>query len=344
MDPEQAEVKAAGGVVRREDGAIAIVHRPRYDDWSLPKGKLDPGETLGGVRAARGLGRDRAALRARARAVADLLQRPQRPRQGRPLLADGRGRRRRVRGQRRGRRTALGRSRRRRRPPLLSPRRPTGEDAAVNRDRFPGLRDGWARLDGAAGSQVLDSVIEAMADWMRSGSMANHGGAFKHAFETDELIESTRAACATLLGGDPNGIFFGPSFTATTMRFAATVVRELVAGRRDRLLAPRPRFQRAPVGDRGRAGRRDRAGSPSPSRTRSSCPRAAVEAVLSDRTSWVAVTAASNAVGTVPDLEGIVAAAHARRRARVPRRRPRDTAPPLRPRDARRRRDRLLGL
>ena len=45
MDPEQAEVKAAGGVVRREDGAIAIVHRPRYDDWSLPKGKLDPGES-----------------------------------------------------------------------------------------------------------------------------------------------------------------------------------------------------------------------------------------------------------------------------------------------------------
>ena len=47
MDPEAAEVKASGGVVRRagEDGVeIAVVHRPRYDDWSLPKGKLDPGE------------------------------------------------------------------------------------------------------------------------------------------------------------------------------------------------------------------------------------------------------------------------------------------------------------
>jgi 8-oxo-dGTP diphosphatase len=41
---DEPEVKAAGGVVRR-DGRIAIVHRPRYDDWSLPKGKLDPGET-----------------------------------------------------------------------------------------------------------------------------------------------------------------------------------------------------------------------------------------------------------------------------------------------------------
>jgi 8-oxo-dGTP diphosphatase len=44
MDPEEAEVKAAGGIVLR-DGRIAVVHRPRYDDWSLPKGKLDPGET-----------------------------------------------------------------------------------------------------------------------------------------------------------------------------------------------------------------------------------------------------------------------------------------------------------
>ena len=45
MEPDDAEVKAAGGVVRRDDGAILVVHRPRYDDWSLPKGKLDPGET-----------------------------------------------------------------------------------------------------------------------------------------------------------------------------------------------------------------------------------------------------------------------------------------------------------
>jgi 8-oxo-dGTP diphosphatase len=49
MDPEAAEVKASGGLVWRRGagGAIelAVVHRPRYDDWSLPKGKLDPGET-----------------------------------------------------------------------------------------------------------------------------------------------------------------------------------------------------------------------------------------------------------------------------------------------------------
>ena len=48
-DPDAAEVKAAGCVVwrRGEDAGlqIALAHRPRYEDWSLPKGKLDPGET-----------------------------------------------------------------------------------------------------------------------------------------------------------------------------------------------------------------------------------------------------------------------------------------------------------
>src|SRR6478736_2372082 len=41
----EPEVLAAGGVLVRDDGRIAVVHRPRYDDWSLPKGKLDPGES-----------------------------------------------------------------------------------------------------------------------------------------------------------------------------------------------------------------------------------------------------------------------------------------------------------
>jgi 8-oxo-dGTP pyrophosphatase MutT (NUDIX family) len=48
VDPDAAEVKAAGGIVWRRAGdgvAIAVIHRPRYDDWSLPKGKLDPGES-----------------------------------------------------------------------------------------------------------------------------------------------------------------------------------------------------------------------------------------------------------------------------------------------------------
>ena len=42
----KAEVRAAGGVVVDEAGRIVLVHRPRYDDWALPKGKLDRGESF----------------------------------------------------------------------------------------------------------------------------------------------------------------------------------------------------------------------------------------------------------------------------------------------------------
>ena len=48
--PVSKAVLAAGAVLWRSNGdaatpEIAIIHRPRYDDWSLPKGKVDPGET-----------------------------------------------------------------------------------------------------------------------------------------------------------------------------------------------------------------------------------------------------------------------------------------------------------
>jgi cysteine desulfurase family protein (TIGR01976 family) len=179
----------------------------------------------------------------------------------------------------------------------------------MNRDRFPALREGWARLDGAAGSQAVDSAIEAMADWLRSGSQANHGGEFKQARETDELVESTRAAVATLLGGEPSGVAFGPSFTALTMRFAATVVRALAPG--DEVVCTRLDHDsnvRPWVIAAERRGAVVRFAEPVEGTLE--LPAGAVEAVLSERTRWVAVTAASNAVGTVPDLPGIVAAAH----------------------------------
>jgi 8-oxo-dGTP diphosphatase len=51
--PDGAVVQAAGGVVWRRsptgDLEVVVVHRPRYDDWSLPKGKLDAGETHAGA-------------------------------------------------------------------------------------------------------------------------------------------------------------------------------------------------------------------------------------------------------------------------------------------------------
>jgi cysteine desulfurase family protein (TIGR01976 family) len=180
----------------------------------------------------------------------------------------------------------------------------------VNRERFPGLRDGWARLDGPAGTQMVNVAIDAMTEWMRSGHGANGHGAFAAAHQTDELVESTRVAVATLFGAEPHGVVFGPSMTALTMGFAATAAKEWSAGdeivctRLDHDANVRPWIIAAE-----RAGATVRFADPEPGSLE--LPARAVEAVLSERTRWVAVTAASNAVGTVPDLEGIVAAAHA---------------------------------
>jgi cysteine desulfurase family protein (TIGR01976 family) len=178
----------------------------------------------------------------------------------------------------------------------------------VNRDRFPGLRDGWARLDGPGGTQMVDAAIEAMSDFMRSGRNANQGGVFAAAQATDETVAEARQAVAALFGADPHGVVFGPSMTALTFRFAAAVGRtlgpgdEVVCTRLDHDANVRPWVIAAQ-----RAGAAVRWAEPE--RGRLELPAAAVEAVLSGRTRWVAVTAASNACGSVPELPGIITAA-----------------------------------
>jgi cysteine desulfurase family protein (TIGR01976 family) len=180
----------------------------------------------------------------------------------------------------------------------------------MNRDRFPGLTGGWARLDGPAGTQMVDAAIAAMDEWMRSGKGANHGGPFAAAVATEECVEECRAAVGRLLGAAPQDVALGPSMTALTMRLSAAVGRTLAPGdevvvtRLDHDANVRPWVIAA-----------ERAGAvvrwAEPERGSLALPAAAVEAALSERTRWVAVTAASNACGTVPELAAIVAAAHA---------------------------------
>jgi cysteine desulfurase family protein (TIGR01976 family) len=179
----------------------------------------------------------------------------------------------------------------------------------VNRERFPGLADGWARLDAPGGSQPVDAAIEAIADTMRSGALANQGGAFAAGERTDAIVADARSTIGEFLGGDPRGVVFGPNMTTLTLTFAAVVGRtlragdELVCTRLDHDANVRPWLIAA-----GRAGATVRFAEPD--RDTLELPAAAVEAVLTDRTRWVAVTAASNAVGSVPDLPGIIRAAH----------------------------------
>jgi cysteine desulfurase family protein (TIGR01976 family) len=122
-------------------------------------------------------------------------------------------------------------------------------------------------------------------------------------------VDEARASVARLIGASAQGVVFGPSMTALTMRFSAAACRalqpgdEIVCTRLDHDANVTPWLIAA-----ARAGAEVRFAEPE--RETLELPASAVEAVLSPRTRWVAVTAASNAVGTIPDLPGIVSAAH----------------------------------
>jgi selenocysteine lyase/cysteine desulfurase len=174
----------------------------------------------------------------------------------------------------------------------------------VDRQRFPGLRDDWARLDGPAGTQALDDTIEAAAAWWGSGDPANAHGPFPQAAATDALVWSTRQACAELLGGSPESVVFGESMTSLTMRFAAAVGRTLGPG--DEVVVTRLDHDgnvRPWVVAAERAGATVRFAEPD--RDTLALDAEHVAAALSERTRWVAFTATSNVVGTAPDVTAI---------------------------------------
>ena len=174
----------------------------------------------------------------------------------------------------------------------------------MDRERFPGLRDDWVRLDGPAGTQALDDSIEAAAAWWRSGDPANAHGPFPQAAATDALVWSTREACAELLGSQPESVVFGESMTSLTMRFAAAVGRTLGPG--DEVVVTRLDHDgnvRPWVVAAERAGATVRFADPD--RGTLVLEPEHVAAALSERTRWIAFTATSNVIGTAPDVTAI---------------------------------------
>ncbi|MGH2591722.1 MAG: aminotransferase class V-fold PLP-dependent enzyme, partial [Actinomycetota bacterium] len=90
-------------------------------------------------------------------------------------------------------------------------------DLSRARSRFPSLSremDGRSVVfvDAPGGSQVPESVIEAMADYLRHSS-ANVHGAFDTSRETDLLVDEAHRAAADLLNADADEVVFGPNAT-----------------------------------------------------------------------------------------------------------------------------------
>ena len=144
-------------------------------------------------------------------------------------------------------------------------------DIDAIRSRFPSLRRPGpggapvAWLDGPAGTQVVDTCLRAINDYLLA-SNANHGGAFAASHETDDARRTTCAlAMADLLGAtDPDEVSFGPNMTTITFALSRAIGATPAPRRRDRRDAPGPRRQRgALAGDRARSAAWSCAGSTS---------------------------------------------------------------------------------
>ncbi|HET8606305.1 MAG TPA: cysteine desulfurase-like protein [Gaiellaceae bacterium] len=182
-----------------------------------------------------------------------------------------------------------------------------GLDVEAVRARFPSLASGLAFFDGPGGTQVPDTVIEAIAGYLRS-SNANTGGEFETSRRTDRLVADARLAAAGFLGCEPEEVAFGANTTSLEFALTRALGRELARG--DEILCTRldhdanvsPWLQLADdlglvvrfveLADECRLDLDDLA------------------AKLSERTRVVAFPWASNAVGTVTEVERICALAH----------------------------------
>src|SRR5918997_4016646 len=175
----------------------------------------------------------------------------------------------------------------------------TPYDVAAVRADFPALRAGAAHFDGPGGSQVPRQVAHAVAATLGS-PIANRGRLTEAERNADDVVLAARAAVADLVGGDPGGVVFGRSMTQLTFDISRAMAKdwepgdEIVVTRLDHDANVRPWVIAAEsVGVTVRWAEFDPAtGELDPS---------AVTGLLTEDTRVVAVTAASNLIGTRPD-------------------------------------------
>jgi len=188
-------------------------------------------------------------------------------------------------------------------------------DVSAIRSQFPALSrtvDGRsaAYLDGPGGTQTPESVITAMAGFMRAGG-SNHGGPFASSRETDATTESARSAIADLFGASAGEIAFGQNMTSLTLSVSRALGATWKPG--DNIVVTR-------LDHDGNVWPWVIAARDADAEVRwidfdpdDGC-RLTVEGlvdVLDNRTRLVAMTHASNAVGTITDPRPIIDAAHA---------------------------------
>src|SRR4051794_28559141 len=182
-------------------------------------------------------------------------------------------------------------------------------DVARVRAAYPALAEGFAHLDGAAGTQVAAPVIEAVSGTLRR-AVSNRSAAFEPGRRAGEIVTAAREALADLVGGVAGGVVFGPSATALTYVVARTLAQswrpgdEVVVSRLDHDANVRPWVQAAEgAGAAVRWAEFDADGGDLPAKQYAD--------LVGPRTRVVAVTAASNVTGAMPRVREIADLAHA---------------------------------
>ncbi|HEX2111277.1 MAG TPA: cysteine desulfurase-like protein [Gaiellaceae bacterium] len=180
-------------------------------------------------------------------------------------------------------------------------------DVAAVRARFSALGRPTAFFDGPGGTQVPDSVIDAVAAYLRR-SNANLGGAFATSVASDALVVAAHSTAARFLGCSPDEVGFGPNMTTLNFSLSRALARDLRRG--DEILATRldhdanvsPWLELA----------RDLELVVRFVDVRDDCTLDIhdLERQLGGRTRVVAFPWASNAVGTITDVRQIAALAH----------------------------------
>jgi cysteine desulfurase family protein (TIGR01976 family) len=181
-------------------------------------------------------------------------------------------------------------------------------DVARIRSSFPALEEGVAYFDGPGGTQVPREVAEVVAQTLTAG-ISNRGTVTAAEHRADAVVHGARSAVADLLGGVPEGVVFARSMTQMTFDLARALSQEwgsqdeVVVTRLDHDANIRPWVIAAEAaGATVRWVEFDR--------ETAELTVDDVRAQLSDRTRVVAVTGASNLLGTRPDIPAIADAVH----------------------------------
>jgi cysteine desulfurase family protein (TIGR01976 family) len=180
-------------------------------------------------------------------------------------------------------------------------------DVSAVRGRFSALDTPWAFFDGPGGTQTPDSVIDAIASYLRE-SNANLDGHFENSIRSNAVVADARSAAAEFLRCTPEEVLFGANMTTLNFALSRAAGRGLRAG--DEIVVTKLDHDGNIAPWLELAHDLDLVVRVVDLRDDTTVDYDGLEAKVSERTRIVAFPLASNAVGTLVDVRRVADVAH----------------------------------